>query len=112
MEAHSPTGAEVPDNLVASLGEAICNAKVVRKHALSVFEVNKCRVSQSTVSSWGKPNMSNSKSSARRTSPRERKIRHPLFLLFSKAVSFLFSSYHFLYSFLFLASDVVDLVSI
>ena len=47
----SPSGAEVPDNLLASLGEAVSPAKVACKHALCVFEVNKCRVSQSTVQS-------------------------------------------------------------
>ena len=47
-----------------------------RKHALSVFEVNKCRVSQSTVSSWEIPNTSGAKSSARGAPPRERKMRH------------------------------------
>ena len=71
-----------------------------------------CRVSQSTVSSLGIPNMSGSKSSARGTPPRERKIRHVLFLLFSQAVSFLFSSFHLVCSFIFLASDVVDFVPI
>ena len=73
------------------------------KHALSVFEINKYRVSQSTVSSGGIPNMSVSKSSPRGgggggggggAPPRERKIRRALFLLYSQAGSFLFSPFY------------------
>ena len=63
-----------------------------RNDALSVFEViTKRRVSQSVVSSWGVPNESSSKISTRRAPPRERKIRHALFVLFSQAANFLFS---------------------
>ena len=53
--------------------------------------------------------MSGSKSFARGTPPREWKTGHALFLLFSLAVSFLFSPFHLLCSFLFLASEVCGL---
>ena len=56
--------------------------------------------------------MSGSKSFARGTPPKEWKTGHALFLLFSQAVNFLFSPFHLLCCFLFLASDVVDLVPI
>ena len=55
--------------------------------------------------------MSGSRSLARAAPPRKRKIRHAFFLLFSQVASFFFSPF-FLCSFLFLASDVVDLVPI
>ena len=63
------------------------------RHAVSVFEANKCRVSQSTVSCRGIPNMSGSKSSAKGSPPRERKIRHAPFVMFSQATRFLFSPF-------------------
>ena len=53
--------------------------------------------------------MSGSKSSANGTPPRERKIRHALFLLFSQAVSFLFSSFHLLCSFIFLIKNYQEI---
>ena len=82
-----------------------------RKHALSVFEVSNCRVSQSIVFQLGNTKYVGSKSSARADPPRKRKIRHSFSLLFSLVASFLFFPF-FLCSFLFLASDVVDLVPI
>ena len=67
-----------------------------RKHALSVVEINKCRVSQSTVSSCRIPIPL-----ARGAPPREQKTRHALFLLFSQVPSFPFFPF-FLCFFLFL----------
>ena len=57
---------------------------------LSFFQVNKCRVLQSTVSIWEIPKTSGSKSSAWGTPPREPKIWHALlFFLFSQAANLL-----------------------